>query len=109
MVRRKQRGEKLRGADKTARIPVKIIPQPREQRLRKPEWIRAGFTGTKAVADLKKVLREKGLHTICEEAACPNLGECFSNGTATFLIMGDICTPPLPVLRCRPRPPEPAG
>ena len=82
----------LRGADKTARIPVKIIPQPREQRLRKPKWIRAGFTGTRAVADLKKVLRDKGLHTICEEAACPNLGECFSNGTATFLIMGDICT-----------------
>ena len=92
VVRRKQRGEKLRGADKTARIPVKIIPQPREQRLRKPKWIRAGFTGTRAVADLKKVLRDKGLHTICEEAACPNLGECFSNGTATFLIMGDICT-----------------
>lgn len=92
VVRRKQRGEKLRGADKTARIPVKIIPQPREQRLRKPKWIRAGFTGSKAVADLKKVLRDQGLHTICEEAACPNLGECFSNGTATFLIMGDICT-----------------
>ena len=86
------RGEKLRGAEKMARIPVKIIPQPREQRLRKPSWIRAGFTGTKAVTDLKKVLREKGLHTICEEAACPNLGECFSHGTATFLIMGDICT-----------------
>ena len=86
------RGEKLRGAAKTARIPVKIIPQPREQRLRKPKWIRAEFTGTQAVTDLKKVLRDKGLHTICEEAACPNLGECFSNGTATFLIMGDICT-----------------
>ena len=86
------RGEKLRGAAKTARIPVKIIPQLREQRLRKPKWIRAGFTGTQAVTDLKKVLRDRGLHTICEEAACPNLGECFSNGTATFLIMGDICT-----------------
>ena len=91
-VRPVVRGEKLRGADKTTRIPVKVIPQPRELRLRKPNWIRAGFTGTKAVADLKKVLRDKGLHTICEEAACPNLGECFSNGTATFLIMGDICT-----------------
>ncbi len=91
-VRRVVRGEKLRGADKTARIPVKIVPQPREQRLRKPKWIRAGFTGTKAVTDLKKILRDRGLHTICEEAACPNLGECFGNGTATFLIMGDICT-----------------
>ena len=86
------RGEKLRGAEKMARIPVKIVPQPREQRLRKPKWIRAHFTGTRAVADLKRVLRERGLHTICEEAACPNLGECFGNGTATFLIMGDICT-----------------
>ncbi|MGI9310534.1 MAG: lipoyl synthase [bacterium] len=87
-----RRGEKLRGADKTARIPVKIVPQPRAQRLRKPKWIRASFTGASAVGDLKRVLREQGLHTICEEAACPNLGECFGNGTATFLIMGDICT-----------------
>ena len=86
------RGEKLRGADKTARIPVKIIAQTQQQRLRKPKWIRASFTGTRAVADLKRVLRDKGLHTVCEEAACPNLGECFNNGTATFLIMGDICT-----------------
>ena len=75
-----------------ARIPVKIAPLNREQLLRKPKWIRASFTGTQAVSDLKKVLRSKGLHTVCEEAACPNLGECFSNGTATFLIMGDICT-----------------
>ena len=75
-----------------ARIPVKIAPLDREQLLRKPKWIRASFTGTQAVSDLKKVLRSKGLHTVCEEAACPNLGECFSNGTATFLIMGDICT-----------------
>ncbi len=86
------RGEKLRGAAKMARIPVKVAPQPPAQRLRKPPWIRAAFTGGKAVTKLKKVLRENGLHTICEEAACPNLGECFSNGTATFLIMGDICT-----------------
>jgi lipoic acid synthetase len=85
-------GEKLRGEEKMARIPVKIAPLDREQLLRKPKWIRASFTGTPAVSDLKKVLRSKGLHTVCEEAACPNLGECFSNGTATFLIMGDICT-----------------
>ena len=86
------RGEKLRGADKMARIPVKVAPTPRQEMLRKPRWIRAPFTGTQAVADLKKVLRSQGLHTVCEEAACPNLGECFSNGTATFMIMGDICT-----------------
>lgn len=85
-------GEKLRGADKTARIPVKIAPQPKEERLRKPKWIRASFTGTPEVANLKRILREKGLHTVCEEAACPNLGECFGHGTATFMIMGDICT-----------------
>ena len=85
-------GVKLRGAAKTARIPVKVVLQPPEQRLRKPKWIRASFSGTKAVADLKKILRAKGLHTVCEEAACPNIGECFGNGTATFMIMGDICT-----------------
>jgi lipoic acid synthetase len=85
-------GEKLRGADKMARIPVKVEPLPRDQLLRKPKWIRASFTGTREVAELKKVLRAKGLHTVCEEAACPNLGECFGNGTATFMIMGDICT-----------------
>lgn len=104
------RGEKLRGAAKTARIPVKITPQPRAQRLRKPKWIRASFTGTKAVTDLKRVLRDRGLHTICEEAACPNLGECFSHGTATFLIMGDICTRRCPfcdVAHGRPNPLDP--
>ncbi len=85
-------GEKLRGADKMARIPVKVQPLPRDQLLRKPKWIRASFTGTREVVELKKVLRAKGLHTVCEEAACPNLGECFGNGTATFMIMGDICT-----------------
>jgi lipoic acid synthetase len=75
-----------------ARIPVKVEPLPRDQLLRKPKWIRASFTGTREVVELKKVLRAKGLHTVCEEAACPNLGECFGNGTATFMIMGDICT-----------------
>ncbi len=86
------RGEKLRGAEKTARIPVKVEVKPREERLPKPRWIRASFPGTKAVTDLKKILRSQGLHTVCEEAACPNLGECFGGGTATFMIMGDICT-----------------
>ena len=85
-------GEKLRGAEKMARIPVKIPLLPRDQLLRKPKWIRASFTGTREVASLKETLRSNGLHTVCEEAACPNLGECFGNGTATFMIMGDICT-----------------
>ncbi|MDX1604997.1 MAG: lipoyl synthase [Candidatus Competibacterales bacterium] len=87
-----KRGEKLRGADKMARIPVKIEPTRAEQRLRKPEWIRAKFPGGPEVNRLKQVLREHRLHTVCEEASCPNLGECFGHGTATFMIMGDICT-----------------
>lgn len=85
-------GEKLRGDAKTARIPVKIKPQPNDQVLRKPAWIRAQFPGSAKVLELKKILRNKKLNTVCEEAACPNLGECFSKGTATFLVMGDICT-----------------
>lgn len=87
-----QQGEKLRGAEKMARIPVKIAPTNPEERLRKPKWIRAPFPGTPAVLRLKKLLRENNLHTVCEEANCPNLGECFAQGTATFMIMGDICT-----------------
>ncbi len=85
-------GVKLRGAEKMARIPIKIIPTEPSQYLRKPSWIRAEFTGTKEVAHIKSILRENKLHTVCEEAHCPNLGECFKSGTATFMIMGDICT-----------------
>ncbi|MDH5544751.1 MAG: lipoyl synthase [Gammaproteobacteria bacterium] len=83
-------GKKMRGADKVARIPVKI--QPTTKPLRKPSWIRAKTPLTGRVNKLKDVLREQRLHTVCEEASCPNLGECFSHGTATFMIMGDICT-----------------
>ncbi len=85
-------GEKLRGAEKMARIPIKIVPTEPSQYLRKPKWIRAEFTGTREVQRLKAILRENKLHTVCEEANCPNLGECFKSGTATFMIMGDICT-----------------
>ncbi|WP_151635034.1 lipoyl synthase [Noviherbaspirillum aerium] len=85
-------GEKLRGAEKMARIPIKIVPTQPDQMLRKPKWIRAEFTGTQEVKRLKSILRENKLHTVCEEANCPNLGECFKSGTATFMIMGDICT-----------------
>ena len=81
---------KQRGAAKTARIPVKIEQTTRH--LRKPPWIRAKSPANPAVARLKEVLRENRLHTVCEEASCPNIGECFSGGTATFMIMGDLCT-----------------
>ncbi len=81
---------KQRGAAKTARIPVKIEPTLRPQR--KPAWIRARSPANPAVARLKEVLRNNRLHTVCEEASCPNIGECFAGGTATFMIMGDICT-----------------
>ena len=81
---------KQRGAAKTARIPIKIEPTTRMQR--KPAWIRARSPSDPAVSRLKEVLRENRLHTVCEEASCPNIGECFAGGTATFMIMGDICT-----------------
>jgi lipoic acid synthetase len=102
------RGEKLRGAEKMARIPVKIEPTEKVQR--KPAWIRARSHASPRVQQLKKVLREMRLHTVCEEAACPNLGECFDHGTATFLIMGDICTRRCPfcdVAHGRPNPLDP--
>jgi len=83
-------GEKLRGAEKVARIPVKIVNT--EKPLRKPAWIRTKLPVGGSVSRLKGVLREQSLHTVCEEAACPNLSECFSHGTATFMIMGDVCT-----------------
>lgn len=81
---------KQRGADKLSRIPVKI--EPSETLLRKPDWIRVKIPASPAVQDLKKLLRENKLVTVCEEAACPNLPECFTHGTATFMIMGDKCT-----------------
>ena len=79
-----------RGAEKLSRIPVKV--EPTEEVLRKPRWIRAKAPSGKGANRIKKILREKNLSSVCEEAACPNLGECFSHGTATFMIMGDICT-----------------
>ncbi len=78
-----------KGAAKTARIPIKIVPQPRQ---RLPPWIRAKSPNVPNVARLKGILREANLHTVCEEASCPNLGECFGHGTATFMILGDLCT-----------------
>lgn len=83
-------GVKLRGAEKLARIPVKIIPTT--DVLRKPDWIRVRVPVSPQVESIKQTLRKHKLHSVCEEASCPNLGECFSSGTATFMIMGDICT-----------------
>lgn len=83
-------GVKLKGADKVARIPIKVVPSTNLQR--KPDWIRAKAPNGDSVKKLKAVLRENSLFTVCEEASCPNLGECFSKGTATFMIMGEICT-----------------
>lgn len=81
---------KQRGAEKLARIPVKI--EPTVEPLRKPDWIRVRIPASPAVGNLKKLLRENNLVTVCEEASCPNLPECFTHGTATFMIMGDKCT-----------------
>jgi lipoic acid synthetase len=86
----KIQGVKHRGAAKVARIPIKVIPSTTIKR--KPAWIRAKAPTTPEVKQLRKILREQKLVTVCEEAACPNLGECFTKGTATFMIMGDICT-----------------
>jgi lipoic acid synthetase len=82
-------GIKQKGGAKTARIPVKVVASPP---LRKPEWIRVRAPSSPRFYEIKQILREHRLHTVCEEASCPNIGECFGKGTATFMIMGDICT-----------------
>lgn len=95
MTARKRRnlmveGKKLRGADKVRRIPMKVIPTI--ELPVKPDWIRVRIPVSPKIAHIKSRLRDHKLASVCEEASCPNLGECFSNGTATFMIMGDICT-----------------
>ena len=95
MAERKRRnvlveGEKLRGYDEVRRIPVKVIPTT--ELPSKPDWIRVKIPASPKISHIKQKLREHKLASVCEEASCPNLGECFSNGTATFMIMGDICT-----------------
>ncbi len=103
------RGSRERGALKTARIPVKVIP--RQGPLpRKPGWIRVKAPTTPEVQRLKALLRRQRLHTVCEEASCPNLGECFTQGTATFMVMGNVCTRRCPfcdVAHGRPDPLDP--
>ncbi|MBI3902598.1 MAG: lipoyl synthase [Nitrosomonadales bacterium] len=99
--------EKQTSHAKTARNPIKIVPL--QQRLRKPEWIRVKPGSGQAYHDVKRMLREHKLHTVCEEASCPNIGECFGKGTATFMILGDICTRRCPfcdVAHGKPLPPD---
>ena len=95
-----------RGEAKTARIPIKIVPEPVG---RKPAWIRAKSPNSPRFFEIKQILREHKLHTVCEEASCPNIGECFSHGTATFMILGDVCTRRCPfcdVAHGKPLPPD---
>src|SRR5574343_1828141 len=97
---------KQKGAEKTARIPIKIVPQPAP---RKPEWIRMKVPDSARYHEIKQILRDNNLHTVCEEATCPNIGECFSGGTATFMILGDVCTRRCPfcdVAHGKPLPPD---
>ena len=90
---RLQPGVKLRDADKVARIPVKVVPSERETMLRKPDWLRVKLpSSNQRILEIKAALRKNGLHSVCEEASCPNLAECFNHGTATFMILGAICT-----------------
>jgi lipoic acid synthetase len=98
-----------RGRDKVSRIPVKV--EPTTEIKRKPSWIRARPPSGPGVTRIKQILRKHQLSSVCEEAQCPNLGECFSHGTATFMIMGDICTRRCPfcdVAHGKPRPLDPA-
>ena len=83
-------GVKEKGQAKTSRIPIRIVPK---EALKKPDWIRVKAASSNSrFTEIKQILREQNLHTVCEEASCPNIGECFGKGTATFMILGDICT-----------------
>ncbi|MFM4718447.1 lipoyl synthase [Aeromonas bivalvium] len=90
---RMEPGVKLRDGDKMALIPVKFMPDPTEEVLRKPDWMRIKLPpSSQKIEHIKSTLRKNKLHSVCEEASCPNLAECFNHGTATFMIMGAICT-----------------
>jgi lipoic acid synthetase len=96
-----------RGAQKTARIPIKVEVAAA---LPKPGWIRVALPQGERFRAVKQLLREARLHTVCEEASCPNIGECFGQGTATFMVLGDLCTRRCPfcdVSHGRPQPPDP--
>ena len=98
---------KQRGEDKTRRNPIPIMPI--ETLLKKPDWIRVRAPHNKRFIEIKSILRKHKLHSVCEEASCPNIGECFGKGTATFMILGDLCTRRCPfcdVAHGRPDPPD---
>ena len=104
--------DKQKGAAKTARshgrAAIPIVPA---ERLKKPDWIRVKAGNTQRFTQIKQILRDHALHTVCEEASCPNIGECFGKGTATFMILGDLCTRRCPfcdVGHGRPLPPDAA-
>src|SRR5664279_566844 len=101
-------GVKHKGDAKTSRIPIKVVAA---DMLKKPEWIRVRAASSPRFVEIKKILREHNLHTVCEEASCPNIGECFGKGTATFMVLGDLCTRRCPfcdVAHGRPLPPDPS-
>src|SRR5712691_2877443 len=104
----REAGIKEKGRAKTERIPIKIVPR---EPLAKPAWIRVRVASPNSrFHEIKNILREQKLHTVCEEASCPNIGECFGKGTATFMILGDLCTRRCPfcdVAHGRPLPPDP--
>lgn len=88
-----ERGVKYRDADKMALIPVKNMPTETAERLRKPDWMKIKLpSDSQRIQDIKSAMRKNNLHSVCEEASCPNLAECFNHGTATFMILGAICT-----------------
>ncbi|MAD75329.1 MAG: lipoyl synthase [Rheinheimera sp.] len=107
---RMEPGVKLRDADKMALIPVKVLPTEPEEMLRKPAWLKIKLPkNSERIDQIKGAMRKHGLHSVCEEAACPNLPECFNHGTATFMILGAICTRRCPfcdVAHGRPLPPS---
>ena len=100
------RNRKELGREKTSRIPIKIIPR---DALKKPAWIKMQLPNTSEYMRVKNLLSEQKLHSVCEEASCPNIAECFSHGTATFMILGDLCTRRCPfcdVAHGKPNPPD---
>jgi lipoyl synthase len=108
MLMSQQDNSRQTGADKTARNPVKVI---QIVPLKKPDWIRVRLGNNANFQAVKQALRGSQLHTVCEEASCPNIGECFGKGTATFMILGDLCTRRCPfcdVAHGRPKPPDAA-
>lgn len=86
-------GVKQRSQEKLARIPIKVVQLKPEEQLKKPSWIKTKYpTDDSKFLAVKALIEKNNLHTVCQEASCPNVTECFSRGTATFMIMGDVCT-----------------